>query len=168
MEAVTAVSVVLGVLGVLAALVVAWIVARAVRREARSARRTRHDEQLLDPRDVADLDAALAATEREIFRDRAARLSAGLSHLVERRVPVRTIEPDWATHAVRVRFADGTTMLVSGASPGAFGVLASRLREGSVCLLSCEPAPSGTNLVFDGPHGRETLHVTSAGVERPG
>jgi hypothetical protein len=161
-------------MGAMIALVVVALsvgVVAAAAHVARVRRRQRADmppcEVMFDPVDRAELEALLASVERDGRGDQGAQLSVGLHDVIARHVPLRTVEANWALRAVRLRFADGTAVLLSGARPGAFGVLASRVRQGSVCLLGCRPDPAGTTLVFDGPRGREILLVGAASLDQP-
>ena len=53
-----------------------------------------------------------------------------------RRVPARAVEAAPERRAVRVRFADGTQLLVRGTTPGDAGVLARWLRDRTVLLVT--------------------------------
>jgi hypothetical protein len=147
------------------------VVAAAAAYAARTRRRRRPGppscESMFDPVDRAELEALLASVEREGRRDQGSRLSVGLHDVIARHVPLRSVEASWELRAVRLRFADGTAVLLSGARPGAFGQLASSVRQGSVCLRGCRPDPAGTTLVFDGPRGQEILLVGAASLDQP-
>ena len=58
-----------------------------------------------------------AEAEAEEARRRDARLAILIAPLVARRVPARIIEAVPSLHAARIRFADGTSVLVRGAHP---------------------------------------------------
>ena len=76
-------------------------------------------------------------------------LLAHLQPLVARKVPVRGVEPVPELRTVRVRFADGTAVVVRGEVAGDAGVLASVLRDHTVLPSACSTDAAGTRLVFD-------------------
>ena len=86
--------------------------------------------------DLAELDGAFATAEAEEARRRDARLAVLIAPLVARRVPARIIEAVPSLHAARIRFADGTSVLVRGRTPGDVGVLASWVRDRRVVPVS--------------------------------
>ena len=98
--------------------------------------------------DLAELDGAFAAAEAEEARRRDARLAVLIAPLVARRVPARIIEAVPGLHAARIRFADGTAVLVRGRTPGDVGVLACWVRDRRVVPVSCSPTSSGMELAF--------------------
>ena len=98
--------------------------------------------------DLAELDAVFAAAEAEEARRRDARLAILIAPLVARRVPARIIEAVPSLHAARIRFADGTSVLVRGRSPGDVGVLACWVRDRRVVPVRCSPTSTGLELAF--------------------
>jgi hypothetical protein len=98
--------------------------------------------------DLAELDGAFAAAEAEEARRRDARLAVLIAPLVARRVPARIIEAVPSLHAARIRFADGTAVLVRGRTPGDVGVLACWVRDRRVVPVSCSPTSHGMELAF--------------------
>lgn len=153
--------------------VVALLVGFAVRRARRAPPTSRvevarpPEERLLDPGDRAELDALLASVQLDEHEAQAAHLTSGVRSVIEHRVPLRTVEAVWSLRAVRLRFSDGTALLVSGAGAGAMGLLALQVKEGSVCLIRCRPEAAGTTLVFDGPRGPMAMLVRSASLDQP-
>ena len=122
-------------------------------------------EQLIDPGDVAELEArwhALDADHRRLNEILVARLRP----LVDRRVPVRVVEAVPTRQVVRIRFADGTTVVGRGEVAGDAGVLASLARQQSVWPGSLTTDASGAHVVFSWSGGRcVTLLVT--GLDQP-
>lgn len=116
---------------------------------------------------VAALEAVLAAEDVD-KREFALRLSSRLQPLVQRGVPPRVIEAAPVPRAARLRFADGTTVLVQVAVPGELGTLALTMRQGSL-------KPAGWTADADGSvhlqlctpfeHGCMSLHVV--GLDQP-
>jgi hypothetical protein len=98
--------------------------------------------------DLSDLDGAFAAAEAEEARQRDARLAVLVAPLVARRVPARAIEAVPSLHSARMRFADGTAILVRGRTPGDVGVMARWVRERRVVPVSCTTTDGGTELAF--------------------
>ena len=83
------------------------------------------------PTEVEEVQALLAAVDTD-RRDFALRLSSRLGPLVRRGVPPRVIEGGPVPRAARLRFADGTTVLVRGAVPRELGTIAVIMRRGSL------------------------------------
>ena len=122
-------------------------------------------EQLIDPGDVAELEArwhALDADHRRLNEVLVARLRP----LVDRRVPVRVVEPVPARQVVRIRFADGTTVVGRGEVAGDAGVLASLARQQSVWPGSLTTDASGAHVVFSWSGGR-CVTVLVTGLDQP-
>ena len=91
---------------------------------------------------------------------------ARLRPLVDRRVPVRVVEAVPTRQVVRIRFADGTTVVGRGEVAGDAGVLASLARQQSVWPGSLTTDASGAHVVFSWSGGRcVTLLVT--GLDQP-
>jgi hypothetical protein len=156
---------------VLWAALVAGLVIGLAAGAARRVRRTRKlglaEPPGIDPAEVAEIDARFAAVDAEQAQHRDRRLALQLNPLVERRVPARGVEAGPGRQAARIRFADGTTVLVRGADPGDVGVLASWVRGRSVLPASCSTDVDGTRLVFGSPRGRRTLSVLVTGFDQP-
>ena len=121
----------------------------------------------IDPTGVGEVEAVLAAVDTD-RRDFALRLSSRLQPLVRRGVPPRVIEGAPVPRTARLRFADGTTVLVKVDVPGELGTLAVIMRRGSL-----KPAALKTD--FDGSarlllscsdeHRGVSLHVV--GLDQP-
>jgi hypothetical protein len=122
------------------------------------------------PADQAEeLEAVLVAagtdTDRRQF---ARRLSSRLEPLVQRGIPPRAIEAAPVPRAARVRFADGTTVLVKVAVPGELGNLALTMRHGSLKPAGWTTDPDGSArllLSLADPHRPLSLHVV--GLDQP-
>jgi hypothetical protein len=120
-----------------------------------------------DPTEVEQIEALLAAvgTDR---RDFALRLSSRLGPLVRRGVPPRVIEGAPVPRAARLRFADGTTVLVKVTVPGELGTLAVIMRRGSLMPAAFSTDRDGSAhllLSCPGEHRRVSLHVV--GLDQP-
>jgi hypothetical protein len=125
------------------------------------------DDAGIAPGDRDDLGARFAAIEADLARDRDLRLAYRLRPLVERGTPVRVVEAVPALGAARIRFADGTAVLVHGDGPGDLGVLASWVRCGSVLPCACALDGNGTHLVLRSPGRHRQLGVRVAGLDQP-
>jgi hypothetical protein len=121
----------------------------------------------VDPSDVADLGARFGDIDVEHAAARDALLLAHLQPLVSRRVPVRCVEPVPELRIVRVRFADGTAVVVRGEMAGDAGVLASVVRDHAVLPSACSTDAAGTRLVFDWSGGRGHVSMRVAGLDQP-
>jgi hypothetical protein len=131
------------------------------------------------PADASDLDAPVSAADAaEVARrldrvdaEHATRFARQLVHrlhqLVDRGVPARGIEPVPAWGAARLRFADGTTLVVRGAAAGDVGVLASWARRGSIVPRSVSTAASRARLTFAAPDGHGEVAVLVRGLDQP-
>jgi hypothetical protein len=126
------------------------------------------EEAALAPGDLAELDDLFAAVEAEQSGARDARVALQLSTLVDRGVPVRAVEVAPGLQAIRLRFADGTVVLVRGWVPGDAGLLARWVRACSVVPVACSVGARGTQLEFsvEGQPNRLALRVT--GLDQPG
>ena len=123
-------------------------------------------EQLIDPGDVAELEARwqeLDADHRRLNE----LLVARLRPLVDRRVPVRVVEAIPARQVVRIRFADGTAVVGRGEVAGDAGVLASLARQQSVWPGSLTTDASGAHVVFSWSGGRRCVTVLVTGLDQP-
>jgi hypothetical protein len=153
---------------ILAVLVVAVVVGVSVGAWSASRRRPAPiTSSPMDPSDVADLAARFDGVDAQHSRYRDALLAARLLPLVTRRVPVRTIEPLADRKTTRVRFADGTAVVVRGHAAGDTGVLAAVVRKQAVLPGTCSTDADGTHLVFDWSGGRHHLSVLVTGLDQP-
>ncbi len=87
---------------------------------------------------------------------------------MERGVPPRVIEAAPAPRAARLRFADGTTVLVRVAVPGELGTLALTMRHGSLKPAGWRTDADGSAhllLSFSSEHRLLSLHVV--GLDQP-
>jgi hypothetical protein len=121
---------------------------------------------LLDPFDVAELADRFDAVHAEHARGQQALLQARLEPLVTRQVPVRRVEAIAELRSVRVRFADGTAVMVRGEVPGDAGVLAAVIRRHEVVPSSWSTGPRGTRVVFDWSNGRRHLAMLVSGLDQ--
>lgn len=104
----------------------------------------------------------------EADRARADRLQVVLPGLVSRGVPVRLVEPGPVTGVARLRMADGTTFLVSSASPTALSRLLRALEtKHAVLVRSWRRSPEGLVLTFSGVPGREPVSLWLVGPDQP-
>jgi hypothetical protein len=70
--------------------------------------------------------------------------------------------------AARLRFADGTSLVVKSAVPGDVGVLALAMSRGSVRPTACTTDPEGcVRLVFTWPGSRSGLSLRVVGFDQP-
>lgn len=125
------------------------------------------DAPTLDPADVADLTARFERIDAERAARRGVLLEVHLRPLVARRVPVRCIEAVPELHTTRVRFADGTAVVVKGETAGDAGVLASVLRQHRVLPAEYCTDAAGTHLVFDWSEGRHHMSLLVTGLDQP-
>lgn len=106
-------------------------------------------EAMLDPADLDDVAARMQAVDTTEVRGRHELLASRLRPLIDKRVPLRVVEPVPGLQSVRVRFADGTALVGHGESPGDAGVLASALgRRQAVWVGSWATDERGTHLRF--------------------
>jgi hypothetical protein len=145
-----------------------WALSRARRSAAPTPPSPAPDgESVVDPADLADLDARFGGVELLDAGRRHALLEAHLRPVVQRRVPVRTIEPVPGLHISRLRFADGTAIVVRGFAPGDVGILASVIRKHSVLPGACATDARGTHVDFDWSGGRRTMSLLVTGLDQP-
>jgi hypothetical protein len=97
----------------------------------------------------------------------AARLSWRLRLLVRRAVPPRAVEPAPVPRAARLRFADGTTVVVKGAVPGDLGVLAMAMQHWSVKPTACSIKADGAELAVIWPGAHHLLFLQVVGLDQP-
>jgi hypothetical protein len=132
----------------------------------RRSARTAFQVQGLDPADASEIEAMLNAVSTA--GDFPLRLLRRLNPLVQRCVPPRAIEAAPVPRAARLRFADGTSVVVKSAVPGDVGVLALAMRHGSVKPAACTTGPDGcTRLVFTWPGRHKELSLRVVGLDQP-
>jgi hypothetical protein len=95
------------------------------------------------------------------------RLALRLQPLVRHGVPPRCLQPAPAPRAARLRFADGTTVVVKGLVPGDVGELALALSLGPVRLSACETRRDGCYLVLTWPRRKRGLSLRVLGLDQP-
>lgn len=121
----------------------------------------------IDPVEASDIEAMLSAVSAGVG-DVALRLSWRLNPLVQRCVPARAIEAAPGPFAARLRFADGTAVVVKSAAPGDVGVLALAMRRGSVRPAACTTDSDGAiRLVFTWPGWHRDLSLRVLGLDQP-
>jgi hypothetical protein len=114
-----------------------------------------------------EIDALLTLTDTD-RRDFARRLSSRLQPLVQRGVPPRVIEAAPAPRAARLRFADGTTILVKVAVPGQLGTLALTMRHGSLKPAGWRTDPDGSaHLLLSSSAEDRCLSLHVVGLDQP-
>ncbi len=155
---------VLVVTGLVVAVAAAVTIVLARRRRRRPGG---YDEAPLDPADVADLTARFARVDADQAATQRALLEYHLRPLVVRRVPVRCIEVVPQLRTTRVRFADGTAVVVRGEVAGDAGVLASVVRQHRVLPADYRTDDAGTHLVFDWFDGRRHMSLLVTGLDQP-
>lgn len=102
--------------------------------------------------DVDDLAAIAARVAAEYGISSPAVLSATLTRLIRRQVPVRGLHPAEIRSIGGLQFADGTVVLVRGRHAGDLGRVAAGIHFGSVQLAD-----------FHADAGRVTLEITYGG-----
>lgn len=102
--------------------------------------------------DIEDLAAIGAEVEAEYGISSPAVLSATLTRLMRRQVPVRGIHPAEVRTLAGLQFADGTVVIVRGRHLGDLGRVAASIHFGSVHLDD-----------FHAEHGRVLLDVSHGG-----
>jgi hypothetical protein len=143
---------------------------RAFRRRGRPAGAAAGAARGLDagtPEDLAELDARLAAVLADLGHEHDVHVAIRLQPLVDRRVPARAVEAVPELNSARIRFADGTAVLVQGSAPGDVGVLACWIRGRSVLPRACATTNEGTHLIFASPSRPRELCVRVTGVDQP-
>ena len=122
---------------------------------------------MLSPEQGAGIDRLLADMGAENL-ELSLRLSWRLRPLVQRGVPPRAVEAGPAAHAARLRFGDGTTVIVKGNTPGDVGVLAVAVQRCSVKPTACTTTPEGsTQILFTWPGRRHSLWLRVLGLDQP-
>ena len=94
------------------------------------------------PAEAAEIEAMFASVDAD-GSALALRLSLKLGPLVQRGVPPRVLEAAPVAKAARLRFADGTTVVVKSTSPGDLAVLAMAMQHGSLRPAACRTGPDG-------------------------
>jgi len=121
----------------------------------------------IDPRDAEEIDLVLAQAAGDGL-EIAARLSWRLRVLVQRSIPPRVMEPAPVQRAARLRFADGTTVLVKGSAPGDLGILAMAMKHWSVKPTGFATSPEGiAQLRLAWPGANHRLSVDVVGLDQP-
>ena len=121
----------------------------------------------IDPVQASEIEAMLSTVSAGA-NDLALRLWCRLNPLVQRCVPARAIEAAPVPRAARLRFADGTAVIVKSAVPGDVGVLGLAMRRASVIATACSTGPDGaTWLVFSCPGGHRELSLRVLGLDQP-
>lgn len=105
----------------------------AVAAFARAGARRRTQDQLIDPRDEAELDAIFARITQEAAPDSLVGLERRLLRLLARGVPLRWVRPAAGPGRARLGFADGTVVVARSQQPATLGMLARHCRTGIVC-----------------------------------
>jgi hypothetical protein len=123
-------------------------------------------EQLIAPHDVAELEARWGSLDADHRRRCDELLMSRLRPLVNRRVPVRVVEPIPARRVVRIRFADGTAVVGRGEVAGDTGVLMSLVSKQSVWPGSFTTDDAGAHVVFSWSGGR-CMTVLVTGLDQP-
>lgn len=96
------------------------------------------------------------------------RLSRRLEGLISRRVPVRGISPGPLGGIARLRFADGTAVLVRSARQGDLSRVARTLTtRRSMVLAGYDAGPEGVLLTLHGAPGREPVGLVLIGPDQP-
>jgi hypothetical protein len=120
----------------------------------------------INPVEAAEIDARLAAVDAGSHEHQCL-LAKRLHPLIERRVPARCVEAAPGLRSARLRFADGTTVLVRGAVPGDLALLAAAMVRRSVPADACRSDGGCTRLLFGWPGGRRTLSILVTGLDQP-
>jgi hypothetical protein len=119
------------------------------------------------PAEAAEIEAMFASVDADRHA-LALRLSLKLGPLVQRGVPPRVLEAAPVAKAARLRFADGTTVVVKGTSPGDLAVLAMAMQHGSLRPTACRPSPDGgAQLQLRSPDGQHRLSIRVVGLDQP-
>jgi hypothetical protein len=117
--------------------------------------------------EAGEIEAVLAAADTD-RREFARRLSSRLEPLVRRGVPPRAIEAAPVPRAARLRFADGTTVLVKVALPGELGTLVLTMRQGSLKPAGWTTDPDGSaHLLLSLPAEHRPLSLHVVGLDQP-
>ena len=141
-------------------------------RETRGVRRSRHapvaavsPTDPIDPIDCAELESRLSIVGSD--EHLAQRLAIRVAPLIARQVPVRGVEPAPSLRAMRIRFGDGTTVIVRGLAPGDAAVLGVALRDHPVPPAACTTLDDIVLLSFHFPAGHRHITVQLLGLDQP-
>ena len=122
-----------------------------------------HDLTDIDP----DMFEMLQTVSVELSGELHALIASRVNVLIRRRTPLRVVESAMSVHAVRLRFADGTTLIVHGAHAGDAGLLAARLLFGAVTAARCEVGVDGIRLQLACAQRPKRLWVDVLGLDQP-
>lgn len=116
-----------------------------------------------------ELSAALEATAAEYDAEFSQRMAYTLDRLSRRGTPVRGMEAFNDDGVVRVRFADGTTILVRGERPGELSAVAMAVvRSQPVLLTSLRETGSGVVAALRWPGPARPVTIRIVGRDQPG
>jgi hypothetical protein len=115
--------------------------------------------------DVAELAVLGAQVAAEYGMSSPAVLSATLSRLMRRRVPVRGLHPAHVRCLGGLQFADGTVVLVRGRHAGDLGRVAAGLHFGAVQLADFHAEPGGVTLELT--YGGHRDRLAALGITEP-
>ena len=120
----------------------------------------------IDPVEAAEIDTLLAMVDAD-RSELTVGLWSRLRTLVQRGVPPRVIAAAPVPRAARLRFADGTTVLVKSALPGDLA-LAVAMWRGPVSTAACTTDADGrAHLLFSWPGGHHGLSLLVVGLDQP-
>ena len=121
-------------------------------------------EQLFDD----ELAAALDATAAEHSASFSRRMIYTLDRLCKRGTPLRGVEAFNDDGVVRIRFADGTTLLVRGDGAGALSAVAvAVMRSQPVLLTSAQEKESGVFAALRWPGAAHPATIRIIGRDQP-
>ena len=119
------------------------------------------------PAQAAEIEALFASVDAD-RRALTLRLALKLGPLIQRGVPPRALEVAPVARAARLRFADGTTVVVKGSSPGDLAVLALAMQRVSLRPAAYRTGPDGgPQLQFSWPDGQRRLSLRVLGLDQP-
>jgi hypothetical protein len=121
----------------------------------------------IDLADALDIDARFAEVDHESSLTRHRWMAGRLQPLIDRAVPARHIELSEGLPAARIRFADGTTLLVRSSLAGDLGIIAAMLRDRSVVATACTAEVGGVFLVFEWHGCHRPSSVRVLGLDQP-
>lgn len=115
-----------------------------------------------------ELSAVLEATAAEHSASFARRMAYTLDHLHRRGTPVRGVEAYNDDGVVRIRFADGTTILVRGDGAGALSHAAvAVVRSQAVLLTGVRETASGVVAALRWPGAAHPVTIHVIGHDQP-
>ena len=115
--------------------------------------------------DVDDLTEIGARVAAEYGLSSPAVMTATLTRLIRRRVPVRCLHPADIRSIGGLQFADGTVVLVRGRHAGDLGRVAAGIHFGSVELADFHAGPAGVTLEVS--YGGHTDQLSALGITQP-